>query len=85
MYYTNKYYPEDLKIGLAFKDVISGDVGILFSRYNVLDGWDDAGLIWAWEIHWTGPATSEVNKNQPYTEVGLLGMINAGRLEPCDD
>ena len=48
MYYTNKYYPEDLKIGLAFKDVISGDVGILFSRYNVLDGWDDAGPIWAW-------------------------------------
>lgn len=85
MYYANKYYPEDLKIGMAFKDVISGDVGILAKRYNVMDGWPDAGPIWAWDIIWTGPCTNESNSNQPYTEMGILGMINAGRLELCND
>ena len=85
MYYANKYYPEDLKIGMAFKDVISGDVGILAKRYNVMDGWPDAGPIWAWDIIWTGPCTNESNSNQPYTEMGILGMINAGRMELCND
>ena len=85
MYYANKYYPEDLKIGMAFKDVTSGDVGILAKRYNVMDGWPDAGPIWAWDIIWTGPCTNESNSIQPYTEMGILGMINAGRLELCND
>tara|TARA_R110002124_G_C8740941_1_gene497387 strand:+ start:419 stop:676 length:258 start_codon:yes stop_codon:yes gene_type:complete len=85
MYYANKYFSEDLKTGLAFKDVVSGDVGILVNRYNVLEGWLDAGPVWAWEIIWVGPSTNETNRNQPYTEIGLLGMINAGRMEPCSE
>tara|TARA_R100001594_G_scaffold147220_1_gene199878 strand:- start:722 stop:985 length:264 start_codon:yes stop_codon:yes gene_type:complete len=85
MYYANKYYADDLKIGMAFKDVVSGDVGILVKRYNVLEDWEDTGPIWAWDILWTGPCTNTGNTNQPYTEMGILGMINAGRLELCDD
>ena len=85
MYYANIYFPDDLNIGMAFKDVVSGDVGILVKRYNVLDGWHSEPEVWAWDILWTGPCTNDTNANQPYTEMGILGMINAGRLEPCSD
>ena len=84
MYYSNRYYESDLYVGMVLKDVISNDVGILINRYNVMAEWSDEEAIWAWDILWTGPATDGTNRNQPYTETGLLGMINAGRMEPCN-
>ena len=85
MFYSNRYYPSDLYVGMVIKDIISGDVGLLIKRYNVMSDWDDESAIWAWDILWTGPCTDGTNRNQPYTETGLLGMINAGRMEPTDD
>jgi len=85
MWYEISTTPEDLVPGLMLRDIISGDVGILVNRYNVMESWDEVGPIWAWEIIWTGPATGDLNKCQPYTENGLLGMINAGRMEVCND
>lgn len=84
MYYSNRYYCEDLYVGMVLKDVVSGDIGILVNRYDVMSDWEEENGIWAWDILWTGPATDSTNRNQPYTETGLLGMINAGRLEPCN-
>ena len=84
MYYSNRYYFVDLFVGMVLKDVISGDIGVLVNRYDVMSSWEDEGAIWAWDILWTGPCTDGTNRNQPYTETGLLGMINAGRMEPCN-
>lgn len=84
MFYTNRYYSEDLYVGMVLKDVISGDVGVLVGRYDVMADWEDDEPIYAWDILWTGPCTVGANRNQPYTESGLLGMINAGRMEPCN-
>jgi hypothetical protein len=84
-YYTEQYTEKDLFAGMMIEDIISGDVGILVKRYDVMACWELEPEIWAWEIIWTGPATHAVNKNQPYTENGLLGMLNAGRVEVCNE
>jgi len=84
-YYTEQYSEKDLFAGLMIEDIVSGDIGILVKRYNVLDSWEMEPEIWAWDILWTGPATDAVNKSQPYTENGLLGMLNSGRVEICSD
>ena len=39
---------------------------------------DDEVEIWAWDILWTGPETGDINRYQPYTENGLLNMIENG-------
>ncbi len=84
MYYANRYYPDDLHAGMVFKDVMSKDIGVLVTRHNVMSDWEDSEPVWAWDILWTGPCTDNTNRNQVYTEIGLLGMINAGRMEPCN-
>jgi hypothetical protein len=85
MWYEISTNAEDLIAGMVIRDVVSSDVGILIKRYNVMEAWGEVGPVWAWEILWTGPSTDPINKNQPYTENGLLGMINAGRMEICHD
>jgi len=84
MYYTNRYYSDDLRAGMVFKDVVSNDVGVLVKRHDVMSDWEDTPPVWAWDILWTGPCTDGTNRNQVYTETGLLGMINAGRMDPCN-
>ncbi len=70
----------DLSIGIMVQDVISGDVGIFVSRYNVMEVWRDEELpIWAWNMMWTGPSTNVQNRNTPFTEFGILGLLNSGR------
>ena len=66
-------------------DESTGDIGLLINRYDVLDGMysntlleDDEVEIWAWDILWTGPETGDINRYQPYTENGLLNMIESG-------
>jgi hypothetical protein len=84
-YYIEQYCETDLHAGMMIEDIISGDIGILVRRYNVMNSWELEPEIWAWDIIWTGPATDEINKNQPYTENGLLGMLNSGRMEVCNE
>ena len=84
-YYTEQYSEKDLSAGMMIEDIVSGDIGILVKRYDVMDSQTLGHEIWAWEIIWTGPATHPINKNQPYTENGLLGMLNAGRVEICNE
>jgi len=84
-YYIEQYSEKDLYAGLMILDVISEDVGILLKKYNVMESWENEPQIWAWDIIWTGPATDAINKNQPYTENGLLGMLNSGRMEMCGE
>jgi hypothetical protein len=79
----------ELKPGDVIIDTDSGEIGLLLHRYDVLEytpmispdfGTPDYA-IWAWEILWTGPGSSESNRYQPYTEDGLVNMILSGTFE----
>ena len=79
------YPPNKLSSGDIVVDELTGDIGLLINRYDVLDGMytsnlleDDDVEIWAWDILWTGPETGDINRYQPYTENGLLNMIESG-------
>ena len=74
-----------LSSGDIIVDESTGDIGLLINRYDVLDGMytsnlleDDDVEIWAWDILWTGPETGDINRYQPYTENGMLNMIENG-------
>ena len=69
-----------LKSGDIVIDKTTGDVGLLLYRYDVLNDLyeDDEIKIWAWDILWSGPATTESNRRAPYTESGLINLVVAG-------
>ena len=78
-----------LKVGDVIIDAVTGEIGLLLQRYDVLEytpmispdfGTPDYA-IWAWEILWTGPGSNESNRYQPYTEDGLVNMILSGTFE----
>jgi|TARA_R110002110_G_scaffold172084_1_gene374677 hypothetical protein len=78
-----------LKAGGVIIDYETGDVGLLVSRYDILDhlpttldfGHKDDYRVWVWEIFWSGPVADQNNRYFPYTESGLLNMIVAGTFK----
>jgi len=78
---TKIYKSEDLKIGCLIRDVISGDLGLLVYRHNVMRDSPEHEPVWVWDMHWTGPATDYENKNVPFVEVGVLTLLNGGSWE----
>ena len=70
------YQTTDLQHGKLIKDIASGDLGILTTRFNVMDGLSEEDAIWAWNIYWSGPATDEDNRVVPFIEQGILGLLN---------
>ena len=78
-----------LKRGDVIVDNDSGEIGLLLSRYDVLeytphvtsDFYEPDLTIWAWEVLWTGPGSDESNRYQPYTEQGIVNMILSGTFE----
>ena len=84
--YDNRPWAEEsLTIGMMVQDISSGDVGILAQRYNVMKEWREELPIWAWEILWSGPSTDSTNRLVPFTEFGVLGLLNAGRWSIVDE
>jgi hypothetical protein len=80
----------ELKPGGVIIDHKTGDVGLLVSRYDIMDHlpitsrtveYEGSGCVWAWDILWSGPAADKNNRYFPYTESGLLNMIGAGTFE----
>jgi hypothetical protein len=69
----------DLEVGIMLQDIVSGDIAILARRYNVMKEWREELPVWAWDLLWTGPATNSTNRDTPFTEFGILGLINSGR------
>lgn len=79
------YQSSDLQHGKLIKDLISGDLGILTKRFNIMDGWGHEHPIWAWDIYWTGPSSNGPNRTVAFVEFGILGLLNGGvwlLLEP---
>ena len=81
MHTNDTWLVDDLKPGLMVCDIASGDVGILTRRYDVMANWSNESPIWAWDMMWAGPATDEINRNTPFTEFGVLGLLNSGRWD----
>ena len=54
---------DDLEVGIMLQDIVSGE----------------ELPVWAWDMLWTGPATNSTNRDTPFTEFGILGLINSGR------
>jgi hypothetical protein len=73
-----------LGVGDIIVDRVSGEVGLLLYRYDILydryDESDDDICVWAWEIFWAGPRISG-SRYQSYTEFGLENMVVAGTFE----
>lgn len=72
----------ELNIGDIVLDTTNGDIGVLISRYTLLEYWENnKGLnVWAWDIFWVGPFSGNMDKNQrlqPYTESGLVNLIKS--------
>ena len=72
------YTKDDLTIGSLIKDLNNSDIGLLIERYNIL--YDTEFEVWIWDIYWTGVNITLKNMNSPYTESGLLGLLNSGRM-----
>mgnify|MGYP003676461884 CR=1 FL=1 len=75
---TYKFQIEDLESGCLIKDLKSGDLGLLVRRFDLMKMHADEDPIWVWDMHWAGPATDEVNKNIPFIEEAILGLLNGG-------
>ena len=73
----NRYKTEDLKPGLLIRDVQTGDLGLLIKKFNIFSSAEHEP-IWVWAMTWTGPATDEYNRNTPFLEDAVLGLLNGG-------
>ena len=76
-----KYIAEELKPGLLIRDVQTGDLGLLIERFNIFSSMTDHEPIWVWSMTWAGPATDEFNRNTPFLEEAVLGLLNGSAWE----
>ena len=78
-----------LQPGGVIIDHVTGDVGLLIRRYDIIEHIpltldiisDNEEGLWAWEILWSGKETDKDNRYFPYTETGLVNMIRVGTFE----
>jgi len=73
----NRYKTEDLRPGLLIRDIQTGDLGLLVRKFNIFSS-SEHEPIWVWSMTWTGPATDEYNRNTPFLEDAVLGLLNGG-------
>ena len=69
----------ELNIGDIVVDLVTGEAGILVSRYLLAgDTATDPLALWAWDIYWIGKNIERNSRLQPWTEYGLINVIKAG-------
>ena len=69
----------DLCVGDIIVDLVSGEAGILISRYLLTDcGPGDPLALWAWDVYWVGKTITVSSRLQTWTEYGLTIVIKAG-------
>lgn len=76
-----RYRTEDLKPGMLIRDIQTGDLGLLIERFNIFATFIGHEPIWVWSMTWTGPATDEFNRNTPFLEEAVLGLLNGAAWE----
>ena len=80
-----KYHSTDLRIGSLIRDKQTGDLGLLVERVDLFEKIDGHEPIWVWAMTWTGPATDSYNRNVPFIEQAIIGLLNGGVWELKDD
>ena len=80
-----KYNSTDLRIGSLVRDKQTGDLGLLVERVDLFEKIDGHESIWVWAMTWTGPATDSYNRNVPFIEEAIIGLLNGGVWELKDD
>ena len=73
---NKKYSIEDLKVGSLIRDKQTGDLALLVYRYDLFADIEEEDEIWIWSMTWTGPATDSYNRNVPFLEQAILGLLN---------
>ena len=69
----------DLCVGDIVVDLVSGEAGILVSRYLLTDsGTPEPLALWAWDVYWVGKTITASSRLQTWTEYGLTNIIKAG-------
>jgi hypothetical protein len=81
----NKLQSTDLKVGSLVRDIQTGDLGLLVERINIFQDIDEHEPVWVWEMTWAGPATDSFNRNTPFIEQAILGLLNGGVWELSSD
>ena len=76
-----KYKTEELKPGMLLQDIQTGDLGLLIERFNIFSSLIGHDPVWVWSMTWTGPATDQFNRNTPFLEEAILGLLNGGVWE----
>lgn len=74
---TPPFKPSDLEDGTLIKDIDSGDLGLLVNRFDLMKDWEEEP-IWVWDMYWSGPSTDHENRNVPFIESAILGLLNGG-------
>ena len=80
-----KYNSTDLRIGSLVRDKQTGDLGLLVERVDLFEKIDGHEPIWVWAMTWTGPATDSYNRNVPFIEEAIFGLLNGGVCDLKDD
>ena len=78
---NKRYKTEDLKPGILIRDVQTGDLGLLVERFDIFSSIKGHEPIWVWSMTWTGPATDDFNRNTPFLEEAILGLLNGSSWE----
>jgi len=69
----------DLCVGDIVVDLVSGEAGILISRYLLTEGGPTNPLaLWAWDVYWVGKNIDPTARLQTWTEYGLTNVIKTG-------
>ena len=76
-----RYNARDLKAGLLIRDIQTGDLGLLIERFDIFSSIKGHDPIWVWSMTWTGPATESHNRNTPFLEEAVLGLLNGSVWE----
>ena len=76
-----RYSAKDLKAGLLIRDIQTGDLGLLIERFDIFSSIKGHEPIWVWSMTWTGPATDDHNRNTPFLEEAVLGLLNGSSWE----
>ena len=69
----------DLSVGDIVVDLITGEAGVLISRYLLSSVPAGHPLeLWAWDLYWVGKHIDPETRLQAWTEYGLINIIKAG-------
>jgi len=66
-------------------DTLSGDIGLVLTRFDAMDDHrhdgDESPPLFAWNILWAGQNIVDLERMQAYTEIGLKILIHSATFK----